>query len=258
MTLEEAIQLANSGNIDMIRELGIFYFQNDDTGKIRDFFEALKWLEMGAEKGDIPCATLATDLQLINAITLRNEGIFDNENLEILEKANRWNEMIARNSNDDYDENKRHIFCERAFVYYLMSNEKKDIALLRQAVTMMKQVLPSISTTDAFMSDVCYYLARAINDLYRMDSSQVSEQDLKLEFQLLNMCISNYSEQLGQKKMNVVYFDLAELYTYGRGVKADAEMAVRYYQIIMANGFDCGAVMSLFKKDMFGRWHFKK
>lgn len=248
MTLEEAISLANAGDVEAMRNLGFYYFK-DETGKIRDMYESLKYFEMGAEKGDIGCIKLSIILLLMSARAIRHvagaSGI--DSVLRDLDKAWHWNQCISSDVTD-YEKNRISILGEKGIAIYFKGTDSDDVNLIRQSVDMLKGVM-----NDSIDPEVRLYLAFGINDLHHY-KAYVSTSEYTLQFNLLTYCIN---ECPNLERTNIACAYLAGLYTFGLGTSVNYDMAVYYYQMATQKGFDCSDMLSHFKKNIFGKWQLK-
>ena len=248
MTLEEAIELANSGNVEAMRQLGFYYFK-DETGKIRDMKESLKYFEMGADRGDIGCTKLSIILLLMSARALRHvvgaSGI--DSVLRDLDKAWQWNQRISSDASD-YEKNRISILGEKGIAIYYRGTDSDDVNLIRQSVDILKEIM-----NDSTDSEVKLYLAFGINDLHHY-KAYVSNAEYTLQFNLLTYCINKCPNL---ERINIACAYLAGLYTFGLGTAVNYDMAVYYYQRATQNGFDCSDMLSHFKKNIFGKWQLK-
>lgn len=250
MTLEEAIELANSGNVDAMRQLGFYYFQ-DENGKIRDVDESIKYFEMGAEKGDPICIKCSVSMLSMRLRAMRHIGaasVVDSV-LSDIDKAEKYNNIVRTIDQESYKKSKVSLDGERGIALCLgASSSSQESQQLKTAIRLMKGVI-----NDTIDPEVYMYLAFAIE--YLSDIEDVSDSDSQLELQLLTDCINNHPNL---EHIGVACAYLAGLYTYGRGTSVNYDKAVYYYQLGTEKGFDCSEMLSYFKKNIFGKWQLKK
>lgn len=249
MTLEKAIDLANNGDVEAMRQLGFYYFK-DENGKIRDMSESIKYFDMGAKAGDIGCTKLSVILLLMRAHAIRHALGVDaiDSVFRDLDKADYWNQRLSAFDKAEYEKNGISIIGERGIAKYYRGINNDDAVLIRQSVDMLKGIM-----NDSIDPEVKLYIAFGINDLHHL-KAYVSNEDYTLQFNLLTYCIN---ECPNLASINVACAYLAGLYTFGHGTAVNYDKAVYYYQMATEKGFDCSDMLSNFKKNLFGKWQLK-
>ena len=246
MTLEEAIQLANSGDTEAMFQLGQYYW-----GQEKNYQEAQKWYLTGADAGDVRCMSLAALSGNILAHAKRKVAgsHVAAECARELETCLSW-ALQAQANGGQCDASG--IKAELGVCSYLASlneeNPERSAAYLQRAEDVLKAAHPAKDP------EARLYLAFALHDKSRQQNG-LNGQDANLLFTLLEDVCVNHLTELGNADVACYYLGLA--YLLGQGCSKDDNKAYQWMSTAQQMGFDCQEVLKGFKKKLMGGYVYK-
>ena len=249
MTLEQAIELANSGDHNAILKLASYYYNGGEDHE-RDCDEAYKWYVHGAKLGYADCMHLASLLGDMLAHASRK--ITGSAGIEVvieqLNEALYWAKQAVQNGVIDAKETINEINGELGVAYFLKGQRDESPDDLSFAIKLLKPIYKNSSD-----KELTIYLALALHRLG--DIVGYTDENNVLEHKLLTICAEKYFGEVIHSDIAAMY--LGVMYTEGRGCSVDYDKAVYYLQKAHNSGFDCSDMLSLFRKKLFGGYTLK-
>lgn len=244
MAIDEALELANNGDIAAMLELGIYYFDQSE------YDNAQKWYKSAAELGS-PIGMIQTSrLMRMMAYAKRKLGGADAAMRCIAEneEALRWAKLAADNGIENVDAES--ILAEMGVCNYLMAIEDDENSL-----TFLQEAERLFNEAEGFMSPQ-YEMYQAFT-IYKKHQNGIpldSAEERKM-FSLLKECSTKSESEV--PNLDVVFLYLGIAYLEGRGCVKDDNQA--HDAFIRANelGMECEDIIGRFKKKFLGGWEFR-
>ena len=250
MDLSKLIQLAESGDVQAMIELGHYYSDFDNTEHM-DKDKAIYWMEKSAECGNVKGMVLTSILYTMDAHVVMQIAPADSWNNAIpkLQKALFWAEKAISLGTDATE----HIVnakleLGRAYMHAGLGSEPDEgtaLHYLQLAINLLKENYAK-AEVDVFL----FYLAFSLFNY--MDHHICLDDD---DCVLMVKCYEQYTRNhnYSDDYVGVAYAHLGLLYTFGVGCEKDYNKAVECYTIATTKcNFDCSSELSHFKKKLFG------
>ena len=244
MTLEEAIELANQGDLEVMQTLGSYYYDQNEYGDARDWY--CRAAAGGRVQAMVPAALLTSMMSRAARKVSGGDAIHD-QDVYSLNKALRWIDY-ARDHGIGSDA-EGNVIRERALCAYEASKKEGSSITREQAIDYLKR---AYSTPDK-TPEIDIYLAFAL-----YEAEQLSENDASLCFNLLKQCTSYTEEDERNVNLGILDAYLGCCYLEGKGCDVDDNAAYECFVRAGQKGFDCSDMLSGFRKKMFGGYVFKR
>ena len=244
MTLEEAIELANQGDINAMGSLGNYYYEEHEYQCAYEWFA--KAADAGSVRAMIPASNLAAMLCIATRKLSGGDSITDAD-VRTMDKAIEW-DRLAQEAGADSDTTDG-LYRERALCAYEASKKDGSTISLDQAIDYLKDAYTRPGKTP----EIEVFLAMA---LHRADT--LSADDAQLCFNLLKHC-SNFSEEdVPDINFGALEAALGTCYLRGKGCTVDDNAAYECFVRAGEKGLDCSDMLRNFKKKLFGGYVFKR
>lgn len=243
MTLEEAIELANQGNLEVMNTLAGYYYNQNE------YKEARAWHCRAAEGGLVQAfipAALLTDMVLRASRKASGGDAIHDQDVNDLTRALQWIDRARANGlSTDADGS---IIRERALCAYAASKKDGSSITMEDAIAYLKE---GYATADR-NPEIEIYLAFALYEAPRL-----STDDASLCFNLFERCSSYVVKDEPDVNLGIVDAYLGFCYLEGKGCNIDDNAAYECFLKANQKGFDCSDMLSHFKKKMFGGYVFR-
>ena len=244
MTLEEAIELANQGNLEVMSTLASYYYDQNEYSEARDWY--CRAADGGLVQAFIPAALLTSMLSRAARKVSGGDAIHDQDVFD-LTKALQWIDRAKANGvSTDADGG---VVRERALCAYVASKKDGSAITAENAISYLKE---GYATSDK-TPEVEIYLAFAL-----YEASQLSAADANLCFNLLKRCCSYTEKDEPDVNLGILDAYLGFCYLEGKGCGIDDNAAYECFLRAGQRGFDCSDILENFKKKMFGGYVFKR
>lgn len=264
MTLEEAINLANSGDLDAVIALADYYADEN-----KDIKEAIKWYEKGAIQGNIRCMYMtALYLVLWTGVKRIAAGYTCVPSLiEDLNKALYWynkaNKCDVSSTNMENLSDRLYAELGSTYYYYTIycldkenyDNKGKLKSNAKNALDKSIQYFDNVNNLYEITPEHEYIYALAIS-LLDFGTYDCTDEQRIIRFNLLVDLFENRFNDLSQP--GEVTYKLGECYTLGLGCNKDYDKAVILFNKAQSLGYDCDDYLPKFRKKLFGGWIYKE
>lgn len=244
MTLEEAIELANQGDLEVMNTLARYYYDQ------KEYNEARTWHCRAAEGGLVQAfipAALLTNMLTRAARKVSGGGAIHDQDVFDLTRALQWIDRARANGlTTDADGS---IIRERALCAYAASKKEGSSITAEDAIAYLKEGYATTGRTP----EVEIYLAFAL-----FEAPQLSPEDASFCFNLLKRCCSYTEEDEPDVKLGILDAYLGLCYLDGKGCSVDDNAAYECFLKAGQKDFDCSDMLRNFKKKMFGGYVFKR
>ncbi|WP_294379912.1 hypothetical protein [uncultured Senegalimassilia sp.] len=244
MNLEEAIGLAEQGDLEVMQMLGSYYYDQNEYNEARNWY--CKAAVNGRIEAMVPAALLTSMVSRAARKVSGGDAIRD-QDVYNLNDALQWIRCAKEHGVDCNAESG--VVRERALCAYEASKKEGAAITSSQAIAYLKE---ASSTTDK-TPEVDIYLALA---LYEAD--QLSADDASLCFNLLKRCTRYTEDDEHDVKLGILDASLGFCYLKGKGCTTDDNAAYECFVQAGQKGFDCSDILACFKKKMFGGYVFKR
>lgn len=244
MTLEEAIKLANQGDLEVMQMLGSHYYDQNEYGDARDWY--CKAASGGRVQAMVPAALLTSMMSRAARKVSGGDAIHD-QDVYSLNEALEWIEC-ARKYGIECDA-EGGVIMERALCAYEASKKDGSSVTREQAVSYLKEAYSMPDKTP----EIDIYLACAL-----YESEHLSASDTVFCFNLLKRCARYTEEDDNDVNLGILDAYLGCCYLEGKGCSVDDNAAYECFVRAGQKGFDCSDILSKFKKKMFGGYVFKR
>lgn len=244
MTLEEAIELANQGNLEVMTTLASYYYDHNEYNEAKAWY--CRAAEGGLVQAFIPAALLTSMLSRATRKVSGGDAIRD-QDVNDLTQALQWIDRAKANGlSTDADGG---VIRERALCAYAASKKDGTSISAEKAIAYLKE---GYATTDK-TPEVEIYLAFAL-----YEAAHLSAADSSLCFNLLRRCCSYTEKDEPDVNLGILDAYLGFCYLEGKGCNIDDNAAYECFLKACQKGFDCSDILGSFKKKMFGGYVFKR
>ena len=244
MTLEEAIDLANQGDLEAMAKLAAYYAEQDKMIEAGEW--ACKAASGGYVRAMLPAASSRVAISIAKRTMSGGDSVRDQE-VDELNEALQWIRCAKENGIDCEEERANRVIRERGLCAYFASCKDGSSISSEQALEYLREGW--LTPGDHLEADTFYGIA-----LYQ--SKNTSESESELCFNLLKRAASCSDSDLPLINLGVVDGYLGFLYLEGEGCAVDENTAYECFVRAGERGVDCSDILSQFKKKIFGGYVF--
>lgn len=243
MTFEEALELAQNGDVDAMLGLATYYFDQSS------YSEAKEWYMKAAKAGHAVAMIQASCLMRMMARAKRKIGGSDCalECKEENEAALKWAQLARQNGIDDVEV--KPIEAEIGICLYMeaLNDDANALALLQDAERHFSNAEGSLSLEDKMYEAFTLWQERR-------SGKNLAGKELDRMFSRLQECSTATQDEV--PNLEVVYFYLGFAYLEGIGCAKNDEKAHDAFVQAARYGMDCEDIIAKFKKKLLGGWEF--
>lgn len=260
MEYNEAVRLAENGDVNMMMELAKFHSNFDKAGdEARDLNKAIDWYEKAVQCGNLTAMLLGASLCNLNAhIMMSISPELWNDAVTCLNKAINWTQEAFKAGEQNSSQSTFYGSKEllgRAYMYaglYDDNDDQKVIDYFKLSIANSKSAYgkPGCRSVAFYLG----YTLFLLNNKYGELNIPASENDLKI----MVSSLEEYAlSGVDKKELGLANMTLGLIYSYGYGCIADHTKAYNYY-FAATNQYDmdCSEDLKKFRRNSYGGYDF--